>query len=181
MQAINRRTALTALLALGAASSVRASSARITKWDATKPTPALDLIAVDGTHWNLASLRGKVVVLNFWATWCEPCLAEMPQLNALARKHTPDDQLIVLGINYQEGEAAIRRFSEKTPVDFPLLRDTTGEAFRAWGNSVLPSSVFISRSGQARVAIQGETNWESAQVTDLLQALLADRPVLHSK
>jgi cytochrome c biogenesis protein CcmG/thiol:disulfide interchange protein DsbE len=181
MHSFSRRKALTALLALWSASSVRASSARITKWDVTKPTPALDLMTVDGAHWNLASLRGKTVVLNFWATWCEPCLAEMPQLNAFARKHTQDGQLVVLGINYQEGEAAIRRFSEKTPVDFPLLRDTTGAAFRAWGNTVLPSSVFVSRSGQARVAIQGELNWESAQVTDLLQAVLADRLDLHSK
>jgi cytochrome c biogenesis protein CcmG/thiol:disulfide interchange protein DsbE len=181
MPLITRRAALSAFIALCASSSARAASARIAKWDSRKPTPALKLMNVDGAQWDLSALHGKVVVLNFWATWCEPCLAEMPQLNALARHRAEHDQLVVLGISYQEGEAAIRRFNERMPLGFPLLRDPDGAAFRAWGGGVLPSTVLVSRSGQARFTIQGELDWEGAQATEVLQLLLAEQTAHESK
>jgi thiol-disulfide isomerase/thioredoxin len=132
-------------------------------------------MSVEGEHWDLSTLRGKVGVLNFWATWCEACLAEIPQLSTLARRH--DGQLVVLGINYREGEAAIRRFSEGKSLGFPILRDPEGAAFRVWGSGVLPSSVLVSRGGRGRFVIRGEMDWESARTAELLQSLLADKAI----
>jgi thiol-disulfide isomerase/thioredoxin len=175
LQAINRRTVLSALAALCLCTTARAR-ARIVRWDPAKPTPALNLTSVDGVRWSVDSLRGKGAVLNFWASWCEPCVAEMPQLDELARLHSSDGKLAVLGINYQEGEAAIRHFSDRIPVSFPLLRDPDGTAFRSWGGTVLPSTVLLSRSARALTIIHGEMDWRSVHAAELLRPLLAGDP-----
>lgn len=117
-------------------------------------------------------------MLNFWATWCEPCLAELPQLSALARHHQRDRQLVVLGINYREGVTAIQRFAANNCVGFPILRDPEGRIFKAWRGVVLPTTVLVSREGRARFIVQGELDWESTEATDMLQALLAE-PARH--
>jgi len=174
MQMIGRRAVLTALAGLCAGRPIPAAVARIRRWNPAKPTPALDLKSVEGVRWSLQSLRGRVGVLNFWASWCEPCLVEMTQLNRLARRHERDDRLVVLGINYQEGEAGIRRFSQALSLGFPLLRDPDGVAFRAWGAELLPSTVLVSRSARASVAVEGQLDWDGVQAAQLLQSLLAD-------
>src|SRR5579862_3109232 len=174
LQPISRRMALAALAALWASPRVPAAAARIARWDPAKPTPSLDLESVDGERWELSALRGKVGVLNFWASWCEPCVAEIPQLNAMVRRHE-HDALLVLGINYCESREAIGRFIEGRPVRYPILRDPQGAAFRAWGGGVLPSSILVSQRGRARFAIQGQLDWESTPATRLLKSLLADK------
>jgi thiol-disulfide isomerase/thioredoxin len=172
---LSRRMALASLAAF-CCGTARAS-ARIQQWNPPRPTPALDLQAIDGKRWDLASLRGKAIILNFWASWCDACLAEMPQLDRLARQHSTERGLVVLGINYQEGDAAIRRFAEKTPVSFPLLRDADGRAFRSWGGTVLPTSVLLSRNTRALTTIAGEMDWASARADRLLRPLLAGNPM----
>jgi len=175
VQPVNRRVALSALAALCFGTAAQATP-RIVRWNPAKPTPVLNLLSVDGEHWNIDSLRGKAVVLNFWASWCEPCIAEMPQLDELARLHASDGRLVVLGINYQEGEAAIRRFSDKFPVRFSLLRDPDGMAFRSWGGTVLPSTVLLSRNARPLTTIHGEMDWRSVPAAELLRPLLAGDP-----
>ena len=106
-------------------------------WPSAKPVPALDLIDLDGKRWTLQALAGRVVLLNFWATWCEPCRAEMPSLEASARLHR-EAGLVVLAVNYKEPAATIRSFLERMPYRATILLDADGDAATAWTPRVFP-------------------------------------------
>ena len=172
---ISRRHALLATLAaLGA--GVGAGSAQaaylVRPWAAGKPVPKLELNDLAGKPWSLASMRGQVVVMNFWATWCEPCRSEMPSLELLAAR-LEHEGVTVVAVNYQEPIPAIRRFLEVQPVTLPILLDRNGEATNAWTPRVFPSTVLIDRSGQPRSVVLGELDWTGAAARDLLDPLVA--------
>ena len=137
-------------------------------------TPALDLLRPNGEPLSLASLRGKVVLVNFWATWCEPCVAEMPSLQTL-RDELAWRGFEVLGVNYQEGPARIETFVRRTGIAFPIVRDTDGAAARAWNARVFPSSFLVDRSGRVRYALVGEADWTSPILLSTIDALLEPR------
>jgi len=99
-----------------------AVAADLKPWTGGK-APGLVLKDLKGATIDLADYRGKVVLLNFWATWCEPCRDEMPSLELLAQRHE-NDGVTVLAINYQEPVPAIRRFLEAQPVTLPLRHAT---------------------------------------------------------
>ena len=141
-------------------------------WERAKPVPRLELSDLSGKPWSLASARGQVVVMNFWATWCEPCRAEMPSLELLAQRHERDD-LTVVAINYQEPLPAIRRFLEAQPVTLPILLDRDGAATQAWTPKVFPSTVLIDRKGQPRHIVLGELDWTSNAARELVGPLVA--------
>ncbi len=81
--------------------------------------PEFSLTTLNGTPLHLTALRGKVVILNFWATWCEPCRQEMPLLEDFARKYA--DQVVVIGMNVRESESAVRAFIEALGITFPIV------------------------------------------------------------
>ena len=111
-----------AVLAIAAVAAQAAPPAELKPW-AGGPTPALSLKDLEGAAHSLQAHRGKVVVLNFWATWCEPCRDEMPSLNKL--KHSFDGKpVVVLGVNVGEGEGRIKAFLDKVPVEFPVAKVT---------------------------------------------------------
>jgi len=141
-------------------------------WPVGKPTPALALADLDGKTWTLAALQGKVVVLNFWASWCEPCRAEMPSLERLAKRHERDG-LTVLAVNYQEAPTVIQGFLALQPVALPILLDLEGEAGAAWTPRVFPTTVLIDRSGTPRTQVLGELDWLSAEAGALIGPMLA--------
>ncbi|HEX4377918.1 MAG TPA: TlpA disulfide reductase family protein [Steroidobacteraceae bacterium] len=168
MRPLTRRGVCAALGAFALRTAI-AASARVTPWPSGKPANALRLTAIDGAVWDLQSLRGKAVVLHVWASWCEPCRAEMPQLNNLAKSHS---ELQILAINHGEGQASIQRFLSSTPVDYPILRDPQGSVLRTWGHGVLPLSILISRDGRPRFTIDGEFDWDGPEAARLLRPLL---------
>ncbi len=129
-------------------------------WPRQRAMPPVTLAGLDGSAWQLASTRGSPVLLNFWATWCEPCRAEMPALQQLAREHR-DQGLQVLAVNYKEGEGAVRRFLQATGLDLPVLLDREGAAAKAFDVHVFPSTIAIDRKGQARFVVTGEFDWGS--------------------
>jgi thiol-disulfide isomerase/thioredoxin len=104
---------------------------------------------VDGAQQSLAGLRGKVVLINFWATWCGPCALEMPDLNLIAQS---DPNVVVLGINKQEGEAAVSAYAAERGIGFPLLLDGEAAIHKRYGAPFLPTTYFVDRQG--RVAYQ---------------------------
>jgi cytochrome c biogenesis protein CcmG, thiol:disulfide interchange protein DsbE len=155
-----------ALLSAGAA----ANDASLRPWPAGQPTPALRLTRLDGQAWDLAGLRGKVVVVNFWASWCGPCVDELPVLGALAGR----DGVAVVGVNYKEPLDTIERFTQAHPLAYPVLRDRTGDAFKRWSPGVMPATIVVDRAGRARWRTVGEIAPDDTRLRAAIDALLAE-------
>ena len=169
---LSRRTLLTAVL--GGAAGVRAAelpNVPRRPWPRGTLTPTFDLPAWEGPPWSLASARGQVVLLNFWASWCEPCRAEMPSLELLAERHTRD-RVQVMAVNFRETDGAIRRFLAQTDCLLPILRDADGGAASAFGVRIFPSTVVIGRDGRAAFTVIGELDWTGAEARAWIATLL---------
>ena len=150
-----------------------ARAAHVVKpWPAGRPAPALALTDLDGKVWSLAGLKGRPVLLNFWATWCEPCRAEMPSLELLATRHERAG-LAVLAVNYKEAPSAIQHFLELLPFSLPILLDRDGDAASNWTPRVFPTTVLIGRDGVPRQSVIGELDWMAGTARDLIEPLLA--------
>lgn len=141
-------------------------------WPAGRPVPPLDLVDLDGRRWNIDALAGKVAVLNFWATWCEPCRVEMPSLEAMAARRRGQG-VAVVAVNYLEAPAKIRRFLERAPFKPPILLDSDGDATVAWTPRVFPSTVLVGRDGKPAHTVVGELDWGAAEANALLDPLIA--------
>ncbi len=141
-------------------------------WPAGKPVPPLGLTDLEGKAWNLTPLKGQPVLLNFWASWCGPCRAEMPSLELLATRHERAG-LLVLSVNYREPVPTIRRFLETLPFSLPILLDSDGEAALAWTPRVFPTTVLVDRSGTPRHSVIGELDWMGEAARALIEPLLA--------
>jgi thiol-disulfide isomerase/thioredoxin len=139
-------------------------------WPRQRPLPRFELAELDGAAWQPASLRGHPVLLNFWATWCEPCRAEMPALQQLVREHRGEG-LQVVAANYKETEGAVRRFLEQTGLALPVLLDRDGAAAKSLGVHIFPSTIAIDRRGQPRFVVTGEFDWSSAQAARWISEL----------
>jgi len=173
--AIARRAGLR--FALGAAAAALlptpARAAYVVRpWPAGKPVPTLDLADLEGKRWSLAAFAGQVVVLNFWATWCEPCRAEMPSLDALGARHR-DAGLAVAAVNYREPAALIRKFFERVPLRATILLDPDGDAAAEWTPRVFPSTVLIGRDGMPTATVLGDLDWASPAARELVEPMLA--------
>ena len=150
-----------------------ASAAYVVRpWPAARPVPELELADLDGKPWKLAAHAGQVVVLNFWATWCEPCRLEMPSLAAMAARLKPQG-LIVCAVNYRESVELIRQFLEKMPFKATILLDADGDAATDWTPRVFPTSVLIGRNGRPNASVLGDLDWGGPVAKELLDPLLA--------
>lgn len=128
-----------------------AAEARPAELAALRAAPDFILDTVSGDTVRLQDFRGKVVLLNFWATWCPPCEAEMPDLDALHRDYGPERGFTVLAVNMQESRANVEGFAQKYNFAFPLLLDTDGAVSRwDYGVRSLPTSLIIDRDGNIR-------------------------------
>ena len=133
--------------------------------------PPLELRTLDGQPLALADLRGKVVLVNFWATWCEPCVEEMPSLQRL-RDRLGAARCEVLAVNYQEGEPRIRAFLQKVPLDLPIVRDTDGGVARAWKVRIFPTTFVVDADQSIRYLLTGGLDWAEPAVERRIRALL---------
>ena len=139
-----------------------------TRWPANVPTPHIDAADLQGKTWNATELAGKVVVLNFWATWCAPCKDELPTLQTL--HDISDSYTVVLTINVREPAARAVRYMQSTGMTFPVIADSKGELAKRWGVTVYPTTILIAPNGQARWRIVGDVDWSGPQAN----AWLAD-------
>jgi thiol-disulfide isomerase/thioredoxin len=154
------------------ATAATAADAVLKPWPARQATPALRLTGLDGKDWDLSRLRGKVVVVNFWATWCGPCVDELPVLNALARQDP--DRVAVVGANYKEGLDTIERFAGEHPFAYPVLRDRGGEMFKLWTAGVMPTTILVDRQGRALWRFVGDIGAGYPRLKAALDGLLAE-------
>ena len=127
------------------------------KAEMDKPAPDFTLKDLDGNTVRLSDFRGKVVFLNFWATWCPPCRAEMPDIEKVHRKYK-DQDVVVLGIDLRESASTVRAFVEDGGYTWAFLLDTTGEVGSMYRVSAIPTSYFVDKKGIIRaVTIGGMT------------------------
>lgn len=143
-------------------------------WPAAQATPALKLVDLDGQPWDLAQLRGKVVVVNFWAGWCGPCVQELPVLGELAQRPVWRGKVAVVGVNYRESLDAIKAFTAERSIAYPVLRDRSGEMFKAWTAGVMPTTILVDRQGRARWRSAGEIGPKDTSLQRSIDALLAE-------
>ncbi|MGE5602139.1 MAG: redoxin domain-containing protein [Nitrososphaerales archaeon] len=124
--------------------------------------PDFALEGLDGKTVSLADLRGKVVLLNFWATWCPPCKAEMPDLDALQREYGASRDFVVVGVNVGEDLATVKPFVAKNGLSFPIVLDHSGRVTtQLFGVRPLPTTYIIDREGFIRDAWNGQIAFEA--------------------
>jgi len=151
------------------------SAGELKRWTGEPRAPAIDLLRTDGTPLSLAELRGKVVLVNFWATWCAPCVTEMPALQQLRDALGPQG-LEVLAVNFQEGPARIDAFVQKLGLSLPVVRDTDGSVAKAWNARIFPASYVVDRSGRIRYGLIGGADWTSPELLSAIRELLGPQP-----
>lgn len=164
--------ALVCAMALPAMAAEPAASLgyEVKPWPAGQKAPELRATALDGKVWALKDLRGRAVLVNFWASWCEPCKEEMPSLQALADRHP--DRLVVLTINLKESPEAIARFVRSSGLRLPVVRDADGSLARAWGVRIYPSTVLVDAQGRVRSVVRGGLDWAGEEGAGLVGPLL---------
>ena len=138
----------------------------------TKP-PEFSGRTLEGETVALAGLRGRVVLLNFWASWCLECRPEMPMFEQLHREFAPRG-LTVLGINAREGSEAVRRYASELSVTFPLVLDLDGKIGAQYGVIGMPTTFLIGRDGRAVALAVGPREWASAKARAIIEALLSE-------
>src|SRR5262245_50899685 len=153
-----------------------AAAGRVAAQQPLKPwagmiTPPLELADIDGKAHRLADYRGKVVLVNFWATWCTPCRDEMPSIERL-RAALGGRPFTVLAVNVGESERAAREFLKTLPLNFTVLLDRDVKTSRAWGARILPATFLIGPDGVARYSYFGELDWSHADVRATIEKLM---------
>ena len=124
-----------------------------------------------GTSVKLSSYAGKVVLLNFWATWCPPCRNEIPSIEALYTKFK-DQGFVVLGVDLQEDPASVSDFVKKYAMTYPVVLDQTGQVASEYGARGIPLSFLIDRKGQITSGAIGGREWSGPETEALVKALL---------
>lgn len=119
------------------------------KMEQGKPAPNFTSAALSGGKTALTDYAGDVIVVNFWATWCPPCKAEMPGINAFYERHQADG-LVVLAVNARESESLVRPFIEANQFTFPVLLDPAGSVVNQYQVRSFPTTVIIDRDGIVR-------------------------------
>lgn len=127
----------------------------------------------DARQLSLSELRGKVVLVNFWASWCRECRPEMPVLQGLHRELAPRG-LVIVGINAREDARAVARYAEELGLTFPLVLDPEGKINDLYGVIGLPTTFVVARDGRAVAFAVGPRAWGSPPARALLDLLLAE-------
>jgi thiol-disulfide isomerase/thioredoxin len=137
--------------------------------------PSLVLPDLQGRVHRLADYRGKVVLLNFWASWCGPCREETPSLEVL-RRALRAEPFVVLAVNVGEDARAARRFVQVAGVGFTVLLDRDREAMREWGAQALPTTFVIGPDGRIRYRHVGARDWSSDAVRGAIRRMMRRAP-----
>lgn len=131
----------------------------------------LELIDLEGQSQSLADYQGQVILLNFWASWCPPCLHEMPSMTRL-KTLLADQAFDILAVNLAEQPEDFADFLQQNPVNFPILLDPQGQAIQDWRIIAYPTTYLIDKQGQIRYALFGGTEWDQDHHLKVIQQLL---------
>ncbi len=136
--------------------------------------PALSLPDLSGQQHQLEDYRGQVVLVNFWASWCPPCLAEMPSMQRLFETMA-GRPFQILAVNTEEGKSTVWKFRKLLNISFPTLLDASGEVTRAWEIELFPTSYLIDAGGRIRYLSYGALEWDDTAVVTVIETLMPDQ------
>jgi len=139
----------------------------------SEPVPDFSF-ELNGRAMRLADLRGQVVLLNFWATWCPPCVAEMPSLERLHQRLGPRG-LTVLGVSVDTDRAAYENFLRDYKITFPNVRDPDRRISALYGTFMYPETYIVDRQGRLVRKVIGALEWDDPQVLDFLTRVLGTK------
>jgi len=134
--------------------------------------PNFQLRDLDGRMTALSDLRGKVVLINFWATWCGPCRVEMPAMEQLYRDYSRNDFEILAVSTDPQGVAVTRPFQQENRLTFPILHDAEYRIGLVYGARSLPMTFMVDRQGVVRHQIFGARDWAAPEAHQLIDLLL---------
>lgn len=135
--------------------------------------PPFTLPSRAGDTVSLEQLKGKVVMLNFWASWCGPCRTEMPLLEQMHKRYSSLG-FTLLGVNVEANTTDAERWLQETPVSFPVLFDRDNKVSKLYDVSVMPSTVFIDRKGNIRYLHKGYKSGDEGEYLNQIRALLKE-------
>ena len=164
-----RRLPLVALLAAFVAFAWSATAT-----DGSPPAPEFKLANRAGGELALSGLKGQVVMINFWASWCGPCRQEFPALDQIYSKYKPMGFQIV-AINVESEKADAERFLGKTPVNFPILFDPDNRVSGSYGVSAMPTTFLVDRQGRVRWQHRAYKPGDEAKYIDQIRAILREK------
>lgn len=133
--------------------------------------PAIELNDINHRHFQSSDYHGKVTIVNFWATWCPPCVEEIPSLNRL-RRLLKKEKFELISINYAEDPQRIHAFMHQVNVEYPVLIDPEGRAAAQWKVYVFPSTFVIGADGKIYYGVNAAIPWDSPEVVDQIRTLL---------
>lgn len=134
----------------------------------------LNLPDLSGQQRNLDEFAGKVLLVNFWASWCRPCIQEMPSILRLVEV-MGEKLFAVIAVNVGEAERRVQATAKRLEIDFPVLLDKDSTVFNGWGATVLPTAYVLDRSGRVRYIGRGPLEWDRVDIVDML-VQLAEQP-----
>ena len=160
------------LPAAGVAAALPPLSHSLTKLT-PKPAPALKLSDMHGAVHDLSQLKGRVVLINFWATWCPPCRREMPSMERLKQQMKGED-FSVLAVNVAESANDIELFTSQLDADlsFPILLDRISQSMQAWKISGLPTTYLVDRKGRVVASAIGGREFDHPDMVRAIRAVL---------
>ncbi len=163
---------LTVTLCLALAAAIAASQSRqaLTPLADRPPAPEFDLRDMDGTLHRMSDYRGRVVIVNFWATWCPPCREEMPSMQR-AYEQLRQEGIQMLAINIGEDEDTIFAFTADYPVEFPLLLDLDSATIQSWPVKGLPTTFVVDAQGRLAYRAIGGREWDDPDLLATVRAL----------
>ena len=152
--------------------AVSVSAADLKPVDGEVSAPELKLTNLSGEPVDLADLKGKVVLVQFWATYCPPCRKEMPSMNRLVEK-MGDTPFVILAVNMGETKGEVDAFVQEVGPEFPILLDSAGDSIGAWKVFAAPSNFVIDPEGKIRYTLFGGVEWDEEQIVSTLKELAA--------
>ena len=135
------------------------------------PTPSLALNDLNGIPLKLEDYRDKVVMVQFWATYCPPCLKEMPSMMRL-QAQLAGKPFAILAVNMGETEQEVKDFIAKMKVDFTILMNSDGKALGSWKVFVAPSTFLVDPKGNIRYVLQGGAEWDAPEYLQKILGML---------
>lgn len=171
IQLFTNRTLVTPLILLGCLLAPAAVTGGELESYSKNTEPGFSLTDLNERTHALSDYTGKVVLVNFWATWCPPCIREMPELQKL-KKHFADRPFEVVTINVAEPKDRVSKLSRSIKLDLPVLLDTAGKTYHRWEVSILPTSFLIDSDGKIRYRARGNPGWDETETLSVIRTMM---------